>query len=87
MMPAPHPVEWWDACARAEALRDAYFNLLSGQLASEVEFLANGVTRRVRYSQTDLARLETEWRAAAGECEGTTGRRIHTVRLSTSKGV
>jgi hypothetical protein len=56
-------------------------------LAASVEYLANGVTRRVTYARSDLARLETEMRAAAGECEGTTGRRVNTIRLSTSKGI
>jgi hypothetical protein len=80
------PVDWWDSCARAERLRDAYFNLLSGQLAASVDYLANGVTRRVTYARSDLARLETEMRAAAAECEGTTRRRVTTIRLATSKG-
>jgi hypothetical protein len=81
------PVDWWDACQRAEVLRGAYYTLLSGQLAASVDYLANGVTRRVTFARSDLARLETEWRAAAAECEGTTGRRVNTIRLSTSKGI
>jgi hypothetical protein len=80
-------VDWTDACERADALRSAYFRIIAGAQESEVEYLANGVTRRVRYSQSDLDRLETELRVAEQECQGTTGRRISTVRLSTSKGV
>ena len=54
---------------------------------SLVRYQANGVEREVRYSQMDLARLEAEMRAAERECSGSTGRRIHTVRLSPSKGL
>jgi hypothetical protein len=82
-------IEDWliDPCVRAEGLRRAYLALISGQQAYEVEYLANGVTRRLRYSQADLSRLESEWRAAEHECAGTTGQRIATIRLATSKGV
>ena len=60
----PHPLDWWDSCARAELLRDAYFRLLSGKAESLVRYQANRVEREVRYSQMDLARLEAEMRAA-----------------------
>lgn len=84
------PVDWTDACARAEALRSAYYALLSGQLASSVSYLANGVSREARFSQTDRAALLTELRAAEHECAAATGTppmRVSTIRLATFKGV
>jgi hypothetical protein len=76
-----------DPCLRAQELRRAFLALISGQHAYEVTYLSNGVTRTLRFSQADLSRLEIEMRAAEQECAGTTGRRVSTVRLVTSKGV
>ena len=83
-----YEVDWLgEPCLRADVLRRAYYGLLSGQLAVETEYVANGVQRRVRYSQVDISRLEMELRAADAECAGTTGRRVSTIRLATSKGI
>ena len=58
---------------RADVLRRAYYALLSGQLAVEPEYLANGVSRRVRYSQVGLSRLRD--RVARGRARVRTARR------------
>lgn len=87
---ATAPVEWSDACQRADALRVAYYSLLSGRLASSVAYLANGVSREVRFAQSDRAALLVELRAAEQECaamSGTPPSRISTIRLATSKGL
>lgn len=84
------PVDWTDACARAEALRSAYYALLSGRMAASVAYLANGVNRETRFSQTDRAALLMELRAAEHECAATTGTppvRVSTIRLITAKGL
>ena len=63
-------VDWTDACARAAALRDAYFNLLSGAKVQTVEYQDGGVQRSVTYMSTkiDLSELRNELRAAEEEC-------------------
>jgi hypothetical protein len=78
-----------DACLRADVLRQAYYRLLSGQQAASVSYLANGVQRAVTFSKIDLDALATELRLAEQLCVngGATPRRIHTVLLSTSKGL
>ena len=78
-----------DPCLRADVLRQAYYRLLSGQQAASVSYLANGVQRSVTYSKIDLDALATELRLAEQACAngGTAPRRIHTVLLSTSKGL
>jgi hypothetical protein len=62
------PIDWSEPCERAEALRDAYNRLISGQQESEVTYTANGVNRHVRYSQASLDRLLNAIREAEGEC-------------------
>jgi len=63
-------IDWTDACARAAALRDAYFALVSGSKAQSVAYQDAGVQRSVTYasSKIDLARLRDEIRAAEEEC-------------------
>ena len=84
-------IDWTDPCQRAETLRRAYYRLVSGQQESEVEYQANGVTRRVRYSQADLSRLFDETRAAEAECavaQGlATALRVRSIRFNPTKGV
>jgi hypothetical protein len=88
-MTMPALPDWTDACQRAEALRRALYSILSGQQAVKTEYMANGVSRSVRFAQTDLAALERELRLAEQLCAngGVPARRVHTVLLSTSKGV
>ena len=79
-----------DPCARATALRRAYYTLVSGEKASEIEYQGNGVARRVRYSQTDLNRLFNEIKIAETQCavvQGTPPSRVRSIVFSPSKGV
>jgi hypothetical protein len=82
-------VDWSDPCARAVALRDAYFRLVSGQQESVVRYQANGTEREVRYQSADHAALHDAWREAERTCQAARGRpaRPNTIRVATSKGV
>ena len=64
---------WDDACLTYKRLRNAYYRLISGSQEEEVEYLANGVTRRVRYGKTDLTALENAMNQAQAECQAATG--------------
>lgn len=63
-------VDWTDPCARFAALNDAYMLLISGGQTQTVEYLANGVTRRVGFSKADLGTLRLEMERARQECSG-----------------
>jgi len=67
-------VDWTDACARAEALREAYYNLVSGAKAQQVVYQDAGQMRSVTYasSKVDLSRLLDEIKLADQECAGGT---------------
>lgn len=66
-------VDWTDPCARANALRGAYYSLLSQQREIEIETRTLDAQERVKFSPGDLGKLETELRAAEGECAAMTG--------------
>lgn len=72
--PPPSGINWSDPCDRAAALWDAYNRLVSGTQESDVTYQANGVTRRVRYSQANLAYLLNAIREAENECAIQEGR-------------
>ncbi len=55
--------DWENPCERADVLKAAFYRLLAGQQEMEVEYLANGVTRRIKYSQSDINALQAEIRA------------------------
>ena len=67
-------INWTDACARATALRDAYFALVSGSKAQQVVYQDAGQMRSVTYasSKVDLQRLLDEIKLADEECAGGT---------------
>jgi hypothetical protein len=71
------PVDWQDPCARAAALREAYYTLVQG--GEQSVRLKNGDhEEEVTYGKTDLARLASELRQAEADCaavNGTAGRR------------
>jgi hypothetical protein len=58
---------------RAQALRDARFRIISGSHEFEFEYRSLDTTRRIRYSQADLSRLEDEIRRAEAECAALNG--------------
>lgn len=66
-------VDWTDPCARAVALRDAYFALISGGAVTMIKTAAGGGEREVRYSKADLATVRSEMQTAEDECRTKNG--------------
>lgn len=62
-----------DPCELYKQLRKQYLKLVSGTLTTEVEYLANGGQRRVRFAQTNLDELKQLMMAAYDECQALTG--------------
>jgi hypothetical protein len=79
-------IDWSDPCARAAALWDAYNRLISGQQESDVTYSANGVNRRVSYSNANLDRLLNEYRAAENECALLSGKPVRWRRFAITAG-
>lgn len=68
-------VDWNDPCARAEALRQAYFAALTGGQLQRVRFKHGDNEQEVAYgsSATSLAALRAEMRSAEDECRALNG--------------
>ena len=79
-------LDWSDPCARAKALWDAYNRLISGSQESDVTYSANGVNRRVSYSNANLDRLLNEYRAAENECALLSGKPVRWRRFAITAG-
>lgn len=61
-------VDWTDPCARANALRCAYFQLISGQSESLIRHSTTEGDQEVRYARADVEKLKAELDAAEAEC-------------------
>jgi hypothetical protein len=66
-------VDWLDPCARATALRSAYYTLLSGQQEVLIETRTLDAQERVQFTAANQGALLTELRAAETECAASTG--------------
>jgi len=66
-------VDWTDPCARAAALREAYYSLLGGGQTIEFEYRSNETTRRVKYGTGNLTALARELARAEEECQALQG--------------
>lgn len=66
-------VDWTDACARAAALRTAYFALISGGGESLIRYRGPEGEREVRYQAANISILKTELQSAEAECAALTG--------------
>jgi hypothetical protein len=66
-------VDWTDPCARATALRDAYYRVVSGEREIEIVTRTADAEERVRFSSVDLQALKAEWQAAEEECQRSNG--------------
>lgn len=64
-------VDWSNPCARATALTDAYYRLLTGESVSNVSFS----DRSVSYDRGDLESLKIEMNQAKAECAAAGGGR------------
>lgn len=65
-------VDWLDPCARAAALREAYFRLISGEAESQVRYKGPQGERDVTFSRAELTSLRQELAKAETECKGLT---------------
>lgn len=78
-------VDWDDPCARASALRGAYFALLSGGMETLIRVKGPDGERESRYAQADLTMLKREMEAAEDACivagGGTPAPRRHAITL------
>jgi hypothetical protein len=61
-------IDWTDPCQRAAALRNAYYDLLSGSMETLVRNKGPDGERESRYAQADIARLKAELDAAEEAC-------------------
>lgn len=61
-------VDWTDPCARASALREAYFGLISGQVESLIRYRGPEGEREVRFPAARLEILKQELREAEDQC-------------------
>ena len=66
-------VDYTDPCARAAALRDAYYRLLSGQQEVELRTRTLDAEETVRFASVNLGELLSELRAAEAACAAATG--------------
>ncbi|ACL57431.1 hypothetical protein [Methylobacterium nodulans] len=61
-------VDWTDPCARATALRTAYFGLLSGQHEQRIRFRNGDVDEDVWFTAPKIDLLRTELADAEAQC-------------------
>lgn len=66
-------VDWTNPCARATALRNAYYALVSGQQEQEIRTRTLDAEELVRFTAADRGVLLAEMRAAEAECAASTG--------------
>lgn len=71
----PVAIDWDDPCARAKALRQAYFDRLAGGTAQRVRFRHGDNEQEVQTSvlQGNLAMLRQEMQRAEDECRKLNG--------------
>lgn len=62
-------IDWTDPCARADALRRAYYEIVATGGAKRIRFS----DREVWFSQAELATLKAELLAAENECAASNG--------------
>jgi hypothetical protein len=82
-------VDWNDPCARAAALQQAYYALLTGGGETLIRRKGPQGEEEVRYHPPDLDKLAAEMTAAQAECatttNGTNPRRRFAIRGGASR--
>jgi hypothetical protein len=66
-------VDWTDPCQRANALRGAYYTLISGGQEQEIRTRTLDAEEAVRFNAANVDMLLVELTAAESECARTTG--------------
>lgn len=66
-------VDWTDPCAKAAALRSAYYTLISGGSEQEIRTRTLDAEEVVRFNAADKDSLLVELTAAESECARCTG--------------
>lgn len=66
-------IDWSNPCARYAALRDAYFQHLSGGAETLIRYRGPEGEREVRYGAQNLVVLQAEMNAAQAECAALNG--------------
>lgn len=61
-------VDWTEPCARAAALRSAYYRLISGDAESLIHRTTPEGSEEVRFARADIEKLKLELDAAEAEC-------------------
>ncbi|SHO65824.1 hypothetical protein SAMN02745172_02471 [Pseudoxanthobacter soli DSM 19599] len=79
-------VDWTNPCARAAALRTAYFELLSGAGEVSIRHRSGETDREVSFAASDLGRLRQEMQSAEDACLVVSGRAPIRRRGSISAG-
>jgi hypothetical protein len=82
-------VQWDDPCARYAALRDAYYQIVSGGGETLIRQKGPDGEQEVRYHAADLETLRTEMNSAQAECAapsaGTNPRRRFAIRAGSQR--
>lgn len=65
------PIDYTDPCARAAALRTAYYSILAGDRESLIRTKTNEGEREIRFQAGNVLKLEAELRRAEAECAAT----------------
>ena len=79
-------VDWTDPCARAAALRNAYYALISGGQEQEIRTRTLDAEEVVRFSPGNQAALLMQLRAAEAECAAKNGTANPTRRFAITAG-
>ena len=67
------PINWTDPCARAAALSQAYYELISGSREVEIRTRTLDAEELVRFQAIDLKTLQVEMLKAQSECAASQG--------------
>ncbi len=79
-------VDWLDPCARATALRNAYYALISGDREAVIRNRGPEGERETRYAAADVTRLAAELAAAEEACMRANGQTPTPKRSAISLG-
>ena len=79
--------DWTDPCARAAALREAYYRLLSGETEAQVRVRSGDVDQFVAFHATRIDALKAELMRAEAECAAAQGKppRRFAIRLGSRR--